>query len=58
VKRKKLIMAEQKSWNLKMTEFAKRTENPLRKIWEGPRIEPNSEKEAIKFQIGKIFDSK
>lgn len=36
-----------------MTDFAKRTENPLRKIWEGPRIEPNSEKEAIRFQIGK-----
>lgn len=35
-----------------MTEFAARTENPLRKIWEGPRIEPNSEKEPIKFQIG------
>lgn len=48
-------MAEQKCWNLKMTDFAKRTENPLRKIWEGPRIVPNSEKEAIRFQIGNFL---
>ena len=43
------------SWNIKMTEFAARTENPLRKIWEGEKIVPNSSKEEIKFQIGNFL---
>lgn len=40
-------------WNIKMTSFAKKTDNPLRKIWEGPKIEPNPNKELISLQIGK-----
>lgn len=41
------------SWKLKMTDFAKRTENPLRKIWEGEKIITKSKKEHISLQIGK-----
>lgn len=44
----------EQSWGLKMTEFARRTENPLRKIWEAPKIITKSEKEAITLQIGKF----
>ena len=43
----------EKSWKIKMTQFARRTENPLRKIWEGPKVFPNPKKETITLQIGK-----
>lgn len=35
-----------------MTHFAKHTENPLRKIWEGQKVFPNPRKESIVLQIG------
>lgn len=47
--------SDKSSWNLKMTDFAKRTENPLRKVWEGGNIIPNSAKEMITLQIGKYI---
>ncbi|KAG5684608.1 hypothetical protein PVAND_013833 [Polypedilum vanderplanki] len=35
-----------------MTTFAEKTDNPLRKIWEGPKIDPNKDKKLITLQIG------
>lgn len=49
-------LSSEKSWQLKMTEFARRTENPLRKIWEAPPIITKSEKEPITLQIGKFIN--
>ncbi|CRK96860.1 CLUMA_CG009926, isoform A [Clunio marinus] len=42
----------EKSWKIKMTSFAMKTENPLRKIWEGHKVFPNPRKEQITLQIG------
>lgn len=39
-----------------MTQFAMNTENPLRKIWEGPKVMPNPKKETITLQIGEETD--
>lgn len=44
----------EKSWNLKMTQFALKTDNPLRKIWEGHKVFPNPRKETIALQIGEF----
>lgn len=41
-----------KLWNLKMTEFGRRTENPLRRLWEAPKIITKSKKKPISLQIG------
>lgn len=46
------LKKSEKSWNLKMTQFALNTENPLRKIWEGHKVSPNPRKEVITLQIG------
>lgn len=35
-----------------MTEFALKTENPLRKLWESGTAFPNPKKETITLQIG------
>jgi hypothetical protein len=42
-----------KSWSIEVSQFATNTDNPLRKIWEGPRVYPNPNKETISLQIGK-----
>lgn len=47
-----------KSWNLRMTKFAVKTENPLRKIWEGIKVFPNPKKEVITLQIGNFIKNK
>ena len=46
------LKSSENSWGLKMTQFAKKTENPLRKIWEGHKVFPNPKKETISLQIG------
>lgn len=46
----------EKSWKLKMNEFARRTANPLREIWEAPKIITKSKKEPISLQIGKFLN--
>lgn len=43
------------SWNLKMSQFAINTENPLRKLWEGEKVSPNPRKDTITLQIGKML---
>jgi hypothetical protein len=35
-----------------MTDFARFTDNPLRKMWEGPKIIPATTKKLITLQIG------
>lgn len=40
------------SWDIQMTEFARNTDNPLRKIWENPNNVPNPAKKVITLQIG------
>lgn len=52
------INKTEKKWNIKMTQFAKATDNPLRKIWEGHKVFPNPRKETITLQIGKRDDEK
>jgi hypothetical protein len=46
------LKSSESSWNLKMTQFAMKTDNPLRKIWEGHQVFPNPKKEVITLQIG------
>lgn len=46
-------MPENKTWSLEMSEFAKNTDNPLRKIWESANNIPNPEIKLITLQIGK-----
>lgn len=46
------LKSSEKSWNLKMTQFAIKTDNPLRKIWENHKVFPNPRKETITLQIG------
>lgn len=52
------LNSTEKTWNLKMTQFAKATDNPLRKIWEGHKVFPNPRKETITLQIGEFIDTK
>lgn len=40
------------NWSVPMTQFAMRTDNPLRKMWEGPKVYPNPLKKAISLQLG------
>lgn len=51
-------MPENKIWSLEMSEFAKNTDNPLRKIWESPNNIPNPEIKLITLQIGKSLACK
>lgn len=46
------LKTSEKSWNLKMTQFAVKTDNPLRKMWENYKVCPNPRKETITLQIG------
>jgi hypothetical protein len=46
-------MSTNQSWGLEMSEFAKKTDNPLRKIWESPKNIPNPSIKLITLQIGK-----
>lgn len=39
-------------WNVKMSDFARYTHNPIRAIVEGMKIEPNPEKQLIALSIG------
>lgn len=50
------IKSSETSWKIKMTQFSRRTENPLRKIWEGHKVHPNPKKETITLQIGEFID--
>lgn len=39
-------------WDIKMSDFARYTHNPIRAIVEGMKIEPNPEKQLIALSIG------
>jgi hypothetical protein len=41
-----------KKWNIKVSEFALKTHNPIRAIVEGMKIEPNPDKQMIALSIG------
>lgn len=41
-------------WNVKCSEFAKKTHNPIRAIVDGMSIEPNPEKMMIALSIGEL----
>lgn len=45
-------MSSNASWNLEMSELARKTENPIRSIWEGCQSIPNPSKKLITLQIG------
>ena len=40
-------------WNIKCSEFAMKTHNPIRAIVDGLKIEPNKDKPMIALSIGK-----
>lgn len=44
-----------KKWNIKSSEFAMKTHNPIRAIVDGLKIEPNPMKPMIALSIGKFF---
>jgi tyrosine aminotransferase len=41
-----------KKWDVKISEFARTTHNPIRAIVEGLKIEPNPDKQMIALSIG------
>jgi hypothetical protein len=41
-------------WNIKCSEFAMKTHNPIRAIVDGLKIEPNKDKPMIALSIGKF----
>lgn len=47
------MSGSKQSWAVPTTQFAIRTENPLRKMWEGPKVYPNPSKKVISLQLGK-----
>lgn len=47
-------MAEAKTWNLKQSELARKSENSIRSIWEGSKNVPNPLLKLITLQIGNI----
>lgn len=48
-------MLNNERWNLEMSELARKTENPIRSIWEGCKSIPNPSKKLITLQIGKNY---
>lgn len=42
-------------WQIHMSKWARNTSNPLRKIVDAMKIEPNPSKELIKLSIGTVF---
>lgn len=42
-------------WNIKCSEFAMKTHNPIRAIVDGLKIEPNKDKQMIALSIGKRY---
>lgn len=40
-------------WDIKCSEFAMKTHNPIRAIVDGLKIEPNKDKQMIALSIGK-----
>lgn len=43
------------AWNIKVTDLAKNTHNPIRAIVEHMQVEPNPEKHLIALSIGKYI---
>lgn len=43
-----------KDWNVKVSDFAKNTHNPIRALVEGLKIEPNPDKQLIALSIGEF----
>lgn len=57
-KRKKILLRASSRaalWNVKCSDFAQKTHNPIRAIVDGLRIEPNKDKPMIALSIGEIF---
>lgn len=46
------VLRERSKWNIKMSEFARYTHNPIRAIVEGLKIDPNPDKQMIALSIG------
>lgn len=42
-------------WDVKISDFARYTHNPIRAIVEGMKIEPNPEKQLIALSIGMLI---
>lgn len=43
------------SWDtVRVTDYARLTENPLRKLTQGVNIEPNPDKKVITLQLGNL----
>jgi hypothetical protein len=56
-KRKLLLRAYSRAqiWNVRVSDFAMKTHNPIRAIVDGLKIEPNKDKPMIALSIGEKF---
>ena len=48
-------MANDGEWTVGVSQWALATTNPLRRIVDNMRIQPNPEKELIRLSIGNLF---
>lgn len=47
------------AWDtVRVTDYARLTENPLRKLTQGVKIEPNPDKKVITLQLGNLYNKK
>lgn len=46
---------EQREWNIRATNFALNTVNPIREIVDNLNVQPNEEKSFIPLSVGKSF---
>lgn len=55
-KKKAIVRATSRGsmWNIKCSEFAMKTHNPIRAIVDGLKIEPNKDKPMIALSIGEL----
>lgn len=57
-KKKMLLRASSRAalWNVKCSQFAMKTHNPIRAIVDGLKIEPNKDKPMIALSIGQKYE--
>lgn len=47
------------AWDtVRVTDYARLTENPLRKLTQGIKIDPNPDKNVITLQLGNLYNKK
>jgi tyrosine aminotransferase len=49
------VTGREQKWNIKSSDFAMKTHNPIRAIVDGLKIEPNKDKKMIALSIGECL---